>query len=99
MDIYEIVNAIGRVERAIKDKTSTATLLWYMFCGVGLWTPADDMWHAKWRYALTNGVSRDKVMIDTHPHDCAFLKAPVGEKYCHYDREVSTIHRARTQNG
>jgi hypothetical protein len=95
----DVVYAIERVERAIKDKTSTAALIGYMCIGAFLWTVPGQIWHAKWRYALSYGVSGDKVIVDPHPHDCAFLAAPLGEKYCHYDRDVSSVHWATSQAG
>jgi hypothetical protein len=64
-----------------------------------LWVEAGDLWHGKWRYAMTYGVSSDNVIVDSHPHDCAFVAAPFGEKYCHYDREVSTLRRATSSTG
>jgi hypothetical protein len=34
------------------------------------------------------------VIVGKQPHDCAFLAAPVGTKYCDYEREVSTLRWA-----
>jgi hypothetical protein len=50
-----------------------------------------DLWHAKWRYALAYGVDSAKVEIAKEPHDCNFLAAPLGAKYCDYNRVVSTM--------
>jgi hypothetical protein len=60
---------------------------------------ARGVWHAKWRYALSYGINSDKVIIEDLPHDCAFLAAPLGEKYCHYERIVSTLRLATSQIG
>jgi hypothetical protein len=38
-----------------------------------------------WRYS----VSPKNVLIDPQPHDCEFMAAPVGNKYCHYDKMVN----------
>lgn len=97
--IEQVEEAVAGVERAIKDKTSTATVLGWVLIGALVLPVPGDIWHSKWRYALSYGVSEDKVMVDTHPHDCAFLAAPLGEKYCRYDREVSPVHWATNQNG
>jgi hypothetical protein len=70
-----------------------------MFIGAFLWNLPGATWHAKWRYALSYGVSSDKVLVDNHPHGCAFLAAPLGEKYCHYDREVSTLRWGTSTTG
>jgi hypothetical protein len=59
----------------------------------------DDIWHAKWRYATSYGVNSDKVVVAARPHECAFLAAPLGEKYCHYEREISTLRWATSTTG
>jgi hypothetical protein len=67
--------------------------------GILIWYLAVDLWHAKWRYALAYDVDSEKVIIEKTPHDCAFLAAPLGTKYCHYDREVSTVRWATSMSG
>jgi hypothetical protein len=63
-----------------------------------IWLPG-ELWHSKWRYALSYGVTSDKVQINSHPHDCAFLAPPLGDKYCHYERVVSTLRWATSTTG
>jgi hypothetical protein len=99
MNTDAVVHAIERVERAVKDKTSTVTVIGWMLIGVFLWNLPGIIWHAKWRYALGYGVNSDKVTVDSLPHDCAFLAAPLGEKYCHYERVISTIRWATSTSG
>ena len=92
----EVVDALRDVEKAIKEKWSgqwsgvvvCVVLLW-------AWYVVKDIWHSKWRLGLTYDVSSDKVLVDKTPHDCAFLAAPMGEKYCHYDRVVTTLRWSR----
>jgi len=45
-------------------------------------------WHSRTRYAVQYGVDTANVHIQDEPHDCDFLKAPIGDKPCHYEREV-----------
>ncbi len=97
--IRDVEHAVQRVEQAVKDKWSTAQWIGVMIVGAFLLSLPRDIWHAKWRYAATNNVSSDKVLIDDHPHDCAFLAAPLGEKYCHYERVVSTLRWATSTSG
>jgi hypothetical protein len=40
-------------------------------------------------YAIRYDVSSEGVHYLPKPHDCDFDKAPLGNKECHYDREVS----------
>jgi hypothetical protein len=51
-------------------------------------------WHSKVRYfvqyGLPQGPNWDQVTKEKAPHDCEWLKAPLGEKYCHYDAVVSS---------
>ena len=96
----EVVDALRDVEKAIKEKWSgqwsgvvvCVVLLW-------AWYVVKDIWHSKWRLGLTYDVSSDKVLVDKTPHDCAFLAAPMGEKYCHYDRVVTTLRWSTSTNG
>lgn len=91
--------ALGRVETAIKDKWSTAQWIGVMFIGVFLWSLPGTIWHAKWRYAAAYDIPSSAVYVQDKAHDCAFLAAPLGEKYCHYERTVSITRWATSQTG
>jgi hypothetical protein len=97
--VERVEHAVGRLEYAIKDKWSNLTGLVWVLLVILLWDVPGNIWHSKWRYALANGISSDNVVVEKHPHDCAFLAAPLGEKYCHYDREVSTLRRGTSTTG
>ena|ERR1022692_3157359 len=98
--VSDVESAVEKVEQAVKDKwpsiawVGLALLFWI----VTSWIPSIN-WHGKWRYALTYGVSSDKVHIAEMPHDCAFLAAPLGEKYCHHERVVATLRWATSTAG
>ena len=98
--LYDVEQAIGRVEVAINEKWAdiktwiTVPLVLYL-----LWSVPGEIWHAKWRYALTNDLDSSKVIIEKHPHDCDFFAAPLGEKYCHYERIVTTLQWATSTTG
>jgi hypothetical protein len=91
--------AVERVEAAIKDKWSTFQWVGIMFIGVFLWSLPGTIWHAKWRYAAAYGIPSSQLYIQDKPHDCAFLAAPLGEKYCRYERTISTVHWAKSTEG
>ena len=100
--VQSVEQAVGRVESAVKevkDKWSTPQLILMILAGLFFWALPQDIWHAKWRYALANGISSDKVTIAPRPHDCAFLAAPLGEKYCHYERDVMTVRWSTSTEG
>lgn len=46
-------------------------------------------------YAFKYDVSPDQVDVEPKPHDCEFMKAPVGNKYCHFEKEVDTVKDER----
>jgi hypothetical protein len=97
--LRDVESAVLRVEKAVKDKWSSVQ---YIFAGVIAWylfLLPGQIWHSKWRYASWYNLSSDKVIVDDHPHDCSFVAAPLGEKYCHYDREASTVQWAKSQTG
>jgi hypothetical protein len=97
--VEQVETAVARVEAAVKYKWSTVHWVGVMFLGVSLWTLPGIIWHAKWRYAATYGIPSSDVFVQNKPHDCAFLAAPLGEKYCHYERTVSFARWATSQSG
>jgi len=97
--VRDVEHAVNRVEKAVKDKWSSGQLFFRIFVVFGLWAIAKDIWFSKWRLGLAYDVSEDKITIDQKPHECSFLAAPLGEKDCHYDREITTLRWATNQNG
>jgi hypothetical protein len=75
--------------------TEAASLLLIVWLGIAA---VDYLSHARWvnkfRYAVWYSVdcSQVKQSEDKPPHDCDFLKAPVGSKGCHYDKTVTYEH-------
>jgi hypothetical protein len=47
-------------------------------------------WSPKAWYEIRYSVPAEHVFIDPEPHDCEFMKAPIGNKYCHYEKVVVT---------
>lgn len=43
----------------------------------------------KYRYAVEYDVPSEKVYVQDKPHDCEWEKAPLGNKYCHFERRVA----------
>jgi hypothetical protein len=56
-------------------------------------------WHSRWRYEIQYWLPDSRISIDTQPHDCDFLKSPLGSKECHYRRLVTTMRFARSAAG
>jgi hypothetical protein len=100
--VQSVEQAVGRVESAVKevkDKWSTPYFILMALAGLFFWSVPSAIWHAKWRYALANGVSSDHVTIIKQPHDCNFLAAPLGAKYCEYERQVTTVRWSTSTQG
>ncbi len=89
-----IERALERVEAAIKDRLSTAQMLGILAIVALAWSVLGAIWHSKWRYAAEYSVRTEDVYVQSEPHDCAFFAAPLGGKYCHYERTVSTVRWA-----
>jgi hypothetical protein len=70
-----------------------------MFIGVFLWSLPGRIWHAKWRYTTAYGIPSSQLYVQDKPHDCAFLAVPLGEKYCRYERTISTVRWAKSTEG
>jgi len=86
---HEIVSAIKSIK--LEAPVSGWSVVGWIICVFLIISWMGDLWHAKWRYALAYGVDSNKVEIAKEPHDCAFLAAPLGAKYCDYARVVSTM--------
>lgn len=39
-------------------------------------------------YAMQNNIPVERVSVQPKPHDCEFMKAPLGDKNCHFERVV-----------
>jgi len=75
--VERVESAVARVEQAVKDKWSSAVIIGWMILGVFLVDVPGNLWHSKFRYGVEYSVDADKVIVATHPHDCAFLAAPL----------------------
>jgi hypothetical protein len=91
--------ALGRVERAVNDKWSTAQWVGIILIGIYVWALPGRIWYSKWRYSEFYDVPENEVYVPDEPHDCTFLAAPLGEKYCHYERNVSITRWATSTTG
>lgn len=98
-NLSNVETAVHRVAAAIKDRWTTPQWVGALLIGFLLWSLPGDMWHSKWRYALTYGIQSSDVFVQNQPHDCAFLAAPLGTKYCHYERTVSITRWGTSGNG
>jgi len=98
-DSDDLLKAIREVKTAVEGKTTTASaLVWVLLAGL-VFSWLDSAWHSKLRYAIEYDVSSSKVTIDDVPHGCAFLAAPVGEKYCHHERTIQAVYWATSTAG
>jgi hypothetical protein len=63
--------------------------------GGGAWLAfilCSNMWFSKARLSFYYGVDYSQVTgASDKPHDCDWLKSPIGSKECSYSREVSTV--------
>lgn len=79
------------------DESAGTWIFWIVvILAIFFW---DDIWYSSWRYGIAYNVSSERVSIDKKPHDCDFLKAPIGSKECHFNRTVRTIEWAKSQVG
>jgi hypothetical protein len=82
-----------------------ALITLYVLGGVWHWA-----WYSKLRYTIQYQIPFSQVITEKEPHDCEFLKAPIGEKNCHFaadvttttmepDTEVSSVRTAQNDSG
>lgn len=72
------------------SKRGGGIIVWLVvFLGFYLFNHFDGMGELqRLYYRIFYGKDSSTVVIDREPHDCDFLKAPIGDKYCHFDKEV-----------
>ena len=103
-DLEDIESAISeaaaRIERAINNRPNyLSSLLWFAAGWLIFFTLPGFVWHSKVRYAVQYNTGTNKVSIQRQPHDCNFFFAPIGDKDCHYERQVSTLRWAKSTGG
>jgi hypothetical protein len=90
-DVHDKLTDIERAVRNNKPEASTSPWVWYLVGAIG-WifvsSICSDVFYSKFSYAMQYSVSVDQVHIADKPHDCAFIAAPIGNKYCHYERTI-----------
>jgi len=53
----------------------------------------------KYYYAFRYNIPSERVEFQNKPHDCEWVKSPLGNKYCHYDKKVVTVRWATSTAG
>jgi hypothetical protein len=97
-ELRDIERAIGRVEKAVKEsRGAVVAAFWGLIIYMIVSLMIDAAWHSRWRYAVRFGVNANAVRVEKKPHDCDFMAAPIGIKYCDYDPQVSFIRWGRSQ--
>jgi hypothetical protein len=97
--LERVEDAVGRVETAVKEKWSTVQWIVLILVGTFLWSLPGRIWHSRWRYKEFYNIDDSKIHVDAVPHDCAFFSAPLGDKYCHYERVVQITRWSSNQYG
>jgi hypothetical protein len=90
---------LERVEAAIKEKWAIESWLVPALLVMFFWSVPGDIWHSRWRYALTYSIPSSEVYVQKKPHDCNFLASPLGAKYCDYERVVMITRWAKSTTG
>lgn len=50
------------------------------------------------RIASDYSIPADKVVMDPKPHGCAYNDAPLGDKHCHFEKEVDVFRECEEPN-
>ena len=65
-----------------------ASWLKWMVCIWGLWFIGREIWYSRARYSMQYQAPYGNVTKRNEPHDCDFMKAPIGNKECHFEIQV-----------
>jgi hypothetical protein len=64
------------------------------------WLFPESEWATRWRYrGLVGDVGEATYIFERRHHDCEFLTAPIGDKHCRYDKQVTTIRLRHGPSG
>jgi len=86
----DVCEKLDELERAVSNRSLGAIVAWVIVAWL-VFEGLDGLWHSKWRYSWSYSVDPAQVTMEKKPTDCDFLRAPLGEKECHYERQVSTV--------
>jgi hypothetical protein len=95
--LEDVCDRLDKIEEAVKANRRELSWVGLVIFGWLVLAGFSDMWNSKARYSLWYSVGYDQVTVQKKPTDCNFFHAPIGDKDCHYDRQVSTI-RVKTEN-
>lgn len=95
--LEDMVSKLEDIERAVKQLNKPwyeqgGPWNWLMALGLFIflgWIP--DAWHSNTRYAIQYQVGYDQITHYYRPSDCSFMRSPIGDKKCHYERHVSVV--------
>jgi len=58
--------------------------------GVVIWI-VGWFFEPQWWFSLRYNVPYEQVTLNKKPHDCEYETAPLGNKNCHYEKEISAV--------
>lgn len=89
-DLDDVVSAVHEVRDAVKNQhTWVSSVFWVWIAWSVFSFVQDSVWESKFRYAAYYNVRNEQITLVKKPHDCDFLKAPIGSKECHFDKVVA----------
>jgi hypothetical protein len=59
----------------------------------------EPIWYSTFRYSVQYGVEYSSVTRLKKPHKCDFFAAPIGNKHCSYEAQVSLVKTAISTEG
>lgn len=88
-DLSDVVAAVESVREAVSSQhTWVMSAFWIWIAWLVYSFFQGSIWESKSRFAMYYDVPSDHVTVLKEPHDCDFLKAPIGSKECHFDKNV-----------
>jgi hypothetical protein len=87
----DVCDRLDNIEAAVRANHQEFGWVGLVIVGCLAFAGIADMWNSKLRYSSWYNVGYDQVTIQKKPTDCNFFRAPMGEKGCHYDRQVTIV--------
>lgn len=94
-DLDDVVAAIQKLRTSVEARPSAAHTILRIGCCLLIYsiiiTFVGNIWNSKTILSARYDVATDQITIDAEPHDCDFLRAPLGVKGCSYTRQIEVI--------
>src|ERR1017187_426405 len=99
----EVISALNALTQAVKARPTTGHTLavWiiYPLIATFIFNVIGGIWDSKAMLSVRYDTPMASIFIEDEPHDCDFMRAPLGVKGCSYPRETNVVKTGVNASG